>query len=971
MVPGCFDRRANGVRCLLVAVALIALALTGCRHDKGREMVDDPRRASLDSALTLVTNLDSLEKMAQQFHQQNDALGEMIVLKQQGRVLRNLARFEEASRVLEKKLDIATSLADTLEMSEALNNLGITNRRIGNMSVANGYHYQSLKLLDAYSGHDGRNFLRVKALTLNGIGNIEIELYDFTVADSVLHGALECERRLDNMEGLAINCCDLGKAKREMGEYDSAGYYLRKAMEYSRLCGYEKGVARSHLGLGELNEKQQLISYAVEEYKQAYDIFKAIDDSWHWQQTCLALARASLLLDEREDAHHYLHEAEVEAERTGSKVHQAEASMIHYELSLLKGDTHEALEHYVRGNNLYDSIFGKEKNEEMRIQRVDYENGVKSGEMDVLNRDINNLKRQQSMQLWFSLLLLAMAAAVIFALAYVMRERQRTQRIMKQIEETRSLFFTNVVHRLRTPLTAIMGAVDDIIGDAGTAGHDDAEGRSLQENAHLIESQSKNLLELMDRILEVGSVRSTITELDWRTGDAVVYLRMLLDTYRDQCVERHIELTYAPRESSVTIDTVPRYLNTIVNSLIENAFNYSRDFSQIMVSTQLEDDFLVIRVADTGMGISPCDLPHVFEPFYRGASAEQLMEGVGIGLTVARDMVMALGGTIDVDSVVEKGSVFTVKLPRRYKSKGFKGRLAKMMPPSQPLIDKAQRHEKLPVAADDTPSTVDKPVVLVVEDNADVARLVGLVLSKEYAVRYAQDGQQGLTLAEAHVPDLIVTDVKMPLMDGYEFTERIRASARLHHVPIIILSARTSDEARLRGVQAGANAYLVKPFISAELLAWARNLIMQHDEMKKAMANRHGDDAVVPMEAPQTADSQDDDGFLKDFAMAVEDQLSCCEKLDLDKIALTFRMGESQLRRKINDLTGKSITAHITQLRMEKALRLLRQDPDMLIGDVAVQCGFADVAYFSRVFRSHYGKTPTQARSDMNGCTND
>lgn len=969
MVSGCIHIDAKGIHRLLVAAVMLAFVLAGCRQGEVRGIADDPRRASLDSAVSLVTDVDTLEEMAQHYRQCHDKLGEMLVLKQQGRVLRNLARFEEASRVLEKKLDIATSLADTLEMSEALNNLGITNRRIGNMSVANGYHYQSLKLLDAYSGHDGRNFLRVKALTLNGIGNIEIELYDFTVADSVLHDALECERRLDNMEGLAINCCDLGKAKREMGEYDSAGYYLRKAMEYSRLCGYEKGVARSHLGMGELNEKQQLISHAEEEYKQAYDIFKAINDSWYLQQTGLALARASLLLDDREDAHRYLHEAEAEAQRTGSKIHLADASMIHYELSLLKGDTHEALEHYVRGNNLYDSIFGKEKSEEMHDQRVDYQNGVKKGEVDMLNRDIDNLKRLQRMQLWFLFLILAMAVAVILALAYVMRERMRTQRLMKHIEETRSLFFTNVVHRLRTPLTAIMGAVDSIIGEADAhEGDETKDGQAMKGNASLIARQSKNLMELMDRILEVGSVRSTITELDWRTGDAVIYLRMLLETYREQCVERHIELTYSPSEPSVTIDTVPRYLNTIVHSLIENAFNYSRDFSQIMVSTQVEDDFLVLRVADNGMGISSNDLPHIFEPFYRGVAAEQLMDGVGIGLTVVRDMAMALGGTVDVESVLEQGSVFTVKLPCRYSGIGVKGKLEKVMPSSRQLLTRQQRHENLPAAAD-SPATSDKPVVLVVEDSADVARLVGSVLEKDFTVCFAQDGKQGMTMAAKLVPDVIITDVKMPLMDGFEFTERIRASDRLRHIPVIILSARTSDEARLRGIKAGANSYLVKPFLKEELLGWVNNFIKMR-EYNWALASKN-DACAKESPLPITDLQDDDDEFLQLFARAVEDQLTCCEKLDLDKIALSFRMGESQLRRKINDLTGKSITAHITQLRMEKALRLLRQDPDVLIGDVAVQCGFADVAYFSRVFRSHYGKTPTQARNEMNGGTND
>ncbi len=945
----------NGMRAIAVVVmAVVVILLATCRHERMTALVEDPRIASLDSLLSNIDDVDSLEVMLRHFRQAHDDLGEMLAFKQQGRLLRQQARFEQAIDVNKRWLNLATQFADTIAMCEALNNLGICSGRQGNVSAANGYYYQSLKLLDTFSRRDDDDATLVKALTLNGIGNIETILCHYSMADSVLREAMNSDFRVSRNVGIAINACDLVMVKQAMGQTDSAWYYVNKAMEHSRHGLYKRGEALCHMRMGELHEQEQRFSHALEEYKLAYDRFKALDDSWHLQQTCLDLARVSLLLDEREQSHHYLSEVEAEALRTGCKAHEAEANKIHYELSLLKGNVNEALQHYIRSTELFDSIYGLEKGEEMRAQRIEYRNWVKNNEKEMLNRDISHLKLMRNMQLLLTLLLLVMALAVIAALAYVIRERMRTQSIMRQIEETRSLFFTNVVHLLRTPLTAIMGAVDDITAEATLP---DADGRH-KENAKLIERQGKNLLTLMDRILEVGSVRSAVTQLKWSTGDGVTYLRMLLDSYLEQCAERHIELTYHPHETNVIIDTVPRYLNTIVHSLIDNAINYSRNYSQISVISQVEDNFFVIRVADNGMGIAPNDLPHVFDPFYRGAAAEQLIDGVGIGLTVVHDMVMALEGSVDIESTEGRGTVVTVKLPCRISRKGIKGKLGKLMPPSPTMTDKPQSREKL-AEVDSTPKHEGLPVILVVEDNADVARLVGTVLSKEYTVYYAQDGERGLAMACEYVPDLVITDVKMPLMDGYEFTERLRATQGLCHIPVIILSARTSEDARVRGIKAGANAYLVKPFVKEELLAWVKNLLQLRDLAKQSDSQKN---RII--EKPVLVNQDEDDRFLERFALAVDKQMSSGDKLDLDKFALMFKMGESQLKRKIHDMTGKTLTAYITQLRMEKALRLLCQDPDILIGDVAVECGFADVAYFSRVFRQYYGKTPTQARND-------
>ena len=946
----------------LVVVVCVAMAmLASCGNRRTGDAADDARCLATDSLLASVKDVDSLAAIVDEAHKQGDAVREIIALRNQGRRLCQLARFGEAIAVLKHGLDLATEHEDTIEMVQALSSIGDVNRRLGEMSTSNGCYYQALHLIEEVSNRGCERAKRAEAVVLNGIGNVEIDLCNFVAADSLLHRALGMEEKLDRSLGRAVNCMDLGQVKIAQGDLDSAWYYYRKSMEFSQMVGSAKGIAMCHMYYGELYEAEKRFSHAINEYKIAYDKLMEIGDVWQWLKPCLSLAHVHILLGEDEEAEAYLREAEENARRIGSKQLVGQADMIHYELSLLRGDSRGALQYYVDGTALYDSIFGMKKSDEMRAQRIAYQNGRKSGEMSVLNSDITRLKRTRNMMGVLGVLLTLMAGAIIAALVYAMRMRARSQRVMRQIEETRSLFFTNVVHRLRTPLTAIMGSIDYLVNDAKHASTSPPPG--ILENVEIIERQGNNLLELVDRILEVGGVRSAIGNPEMVNLDAVPFIRMITESYREQSVGRHIELTYASREKSVNIDTLPNYLSTIVGNLIENAITYSKDFSKITVTSREKDGKLIVRVADNGMGISQTDLPHVFEPFYRGAIAEQMVEGVGIGLTVVRDMVMSLGGTVAVDSKKDYGSVFTVTLPLR-QGEGVKKRLENMVDLGLKarLKQIARRMEPAP---EPVKSGKSLPVVLIVEDHSDVAQLVGNVLDDKFAVHFAADGEQGLARALELEPDLIITDVKMPIMDGLELCRRVRASSRLCHIPVIMLSARTSKDDRIHGVEAGADAYLVKPFAQDELMAWIERLLKNRDLLSKFYSNSLSIDKAEIEPSPDAKTAAGADGaFLAEFDRLVGEQMANgATRMDLDKIALAFKMGESSLRRKIQALTGKNVVSYITQLRMEKAMSLLQQHPEMLIGDIAESCGFTDMAYFSRVFRQHYGMTPTQARN--------
>lgn len=943
----------------MVVLTVAALSwLSSCRDQAPAAPGHDSHYLEVDSMLQRIVEIDTLARLLDRYHEANDQVGEMLVCRYYGRELRNKSRFEDALTIHRRGLDIAIALSDTIEMILLYNNMGTDSRRMGELSNANGFHFKALHLSDAYSDQVSDEAVHARSKTLNGIGCMEMELCNFYAADSVLHEALAGEQRLDCLMGMAMDCENLGDVKYGIGEIDSAWHYYRKSMEYNQQLGNNVGIARCHMGYGTLYEHARQFSHAQDEYKQAYDILRDDDDSDCRLDACLPLASVSIKLGEEEDARRYVSEAETEMQRINCKNHLADICRVRYELALMENDASQALRYYVQADELYDSIYGLKKSDEMRAQRIEYQNGRKSGEMNVLNRDIDHLRHMRNMQIVLLVLLLLMAGAIITALIYAMRTRTRSQHLMSQIEETRSLFFTNVVHQLRTPLTAIMGSIDSIL--SGIHGPDTSP--VMRENAEIIERQGNNLLMLVDRILEVGGVRSDLKELDWRSGDVVTLIHMIVESYRERCVERRIELTYLSQEPSVEMDTVPHYLTSIVGCLLDNAINYSPELSKVTVISWVDDGHFIIRVVDSGMGISKADLPHVFKAFYRTSAAEQLVEGVGIGLTMVHDMAMAMGGSVSAESVKGKGSVFTVKLPCRH-VKGVMRGFDLVVSPVAKMVGKLRRPSEGP-SSPAQPADQDRPVVLVVEDHTDVAKLLGLQLSQYYTVHFATDGEQGLARARACRPDLVITDVKMPVMDGYEFCRRLRQSAGTNHIPVIMLSARNQVADRVKGIQAGADVYLVKPFVSEELLAWVDRLLTSHKALQSAPSSTTALPTADPAPADDLyADEVNNKRFLEQFAAAVDRDMAAGAKLNIDRIALSVKMGESQLRRRIQELTGKSLAAYVSQLRMEKAMALLQSGNNLLIGEVAEQCGYADVAYFSRVFRQHYGMTPTQARN--------
>ena len=977
--------------CRLLAVMALCLVWS-CGHHQAS--TDRAALDAIDSTYQQVQSLDAMQHIVDSLSRDGDKPALMMALKQLGKLCRNNSRFQEAIAAHTRELDIARQLRDTVEMTRALNNLGTNFRRMGILEEATGYHYQALSCCDQYSRQDDPLMLKNRVVSLNGIGNIYMTMGNYQAADSVLRAALAGERTLGSELGQAINLANIGSILEHQGQADSAWTYYRQSLEMNTRAGSQLGISLCHTHFGELYEAAGQLDKAVGEYRQAYDLMRTNSDSWHWMESCAALARVHIKLGDYAQAEKFIALTDSIANAINSLEHQSQASMLKYQLTLKRGDTKQALEHFLEADALEDSLRTTGNSSQMQNARVNYERQRRQAEFDLINKNYENERKLKNIFIIAVVLVIMLAGIAIAFLLSTMRARRRSELLRQQLEQMRSNFFTNVTHEFRTPLTVIMGLSEQMQ-------RSDATPEQARQHAAIIHRQGNNLLQLINQLLDISRVRSEIGEPEWRTGNIVTYVAMLAEAYQVVAQQQGITLQFAAQKTDIVMDLAPYYMRRIVNNLVGNAIKFTGKGGMINVTCGLADDtHMRLNVADTGRGIAPDDLPHIFEAFYTGKAVQQGDMSTGVGLSLVNQIVSAMQGTIVVHSDEGKGTVFTVTLPLKHGDGNW------------PMLGQETAtaiESSVEIALDDDGDDDEACRILVVDDHNDVAYYIGQQLQSLYSVHYASDGNEALSKAEQLVPDLIITDLMMPHMDGYELCRRIRAHRVLNHIPVIMVTARCSDQDRIRGYQLGADAYLEKPFNPDELRMRVATLLDQRQQLRQhfmqelslaaTQAEQAPDDEnAIKQQPPVTAGAteaqqpvtrqtepsqtievtqdeqqpfikvitQGEQEFMRQLVGLVEQAMSD-HRVDLEHIASQMAMTSTQLRRKVRAITGQNPLAYINQLRMARAASMLRDEPDMAVADIADRCGYDDLAYFSRQFKQAYDVTPTQYRKQSNG----
>jgi len=534
---------------------------------------------------------------------------------------------------------------------------------------------------------------------------------------------------------------------------------------------------------------------------------------------------------------------------------------------------------------------------------------------------------------------------------FQLRSRLNKEEISKirELEEIKTRMYTNITHEFRTPLTVMLG-MNDAQKEYAIKGEQD---KVFHAN-EMIDRNGKNLLSLVNQMLDLSKLESGMLNVHNRQGDIIVFLKYCFESFQSYAAEKDIQIHFQSTEDEVVMDYDPDKITHVVSNLSSNAIKFTPENGHIYVNAGSALDTngkpcLELKVRDTGIGIEASELDSIFKRFYQVEDGHiRKGEGTGIGLSLVKEIIKLLNGTIDVESKIDEGTEFKVLLPIKNKAP-----LASTVRLSDPVQLSAVSSYALP--DEDTFLSVneDLPLVLIAEDNADVMHYIRISIKDDYRTVVAKDGAEGIDMAIALIPDLIISDVMMPVKDGYELCEVVKKDERTSHIPVILLTAKTDQDSRIEGLEHGADAYLAKPFNQKELLIRIRNLMALREELQKRYAQT---DFTKPLSRPASVE----DTFLIKIRSSILENIEE-EEFNVVHLCKLNHLSRAQLHRKLIAITGQSTSQLIRAVRLEKAKELLSTD-ELNVSEVAYQVGFKTQAHFSRVFSETFGMPPSDYR---------
>ncbi len=533
-------------------------------------------------------------------------------------------------------------------------------------------------------------------------------------------------------------------------------------------------------------------------------------------------------------------------------------------------------------------------------------------------------------------------------------EIQRMAELLHESDQMKLKFFTNISHEFRTPLTLILGPTEKLLNQ-----NDYSNVPAVKQELELMYRNERRLFKLINQLLEVRRVESGSLRLAVTEDDLLDYLKNIYLLFIPYAEKKSINFSFKTEEEHVRVLFDADKMEKIFYNLLSNAFKYTPAGGTIVFSVERLKEvgaWIKISVADNGTGIEQEHLPHVFDRFYQISNKHQSARiSSGIGLSLSRDLVLKHHGLIEAHSEKGQGSRFEVLIPENpevYKKEEIL---------IEPEIDLSMEYisSMLETYEYTSGAATDRPLVgedlfriLLVEDNLDLQKFLYNEMSTIYNVMLAQNGEEGLLVASRNLPDLIISDIMMPVMDGLEFCKRIKGDEVTSHIPVILLTAKSGAESELSGFESGADDYITKPFNPEILKLKIRNIL----EARKKLADKFAKSAsYIPKNIKI---SQIDQGFLEKFVKMVEDNIDDTE-LSGDRLACELGMSKGNLYKKLKALTGMTVNIYVRTIRLKIAARLLKQGT-YNISEVAYSVGFNNPKYFSTCFSEMFKVSPKE-----------
>ncbi len=592
---------------------------------------------------------------------------------------------------------------------------------------------------------------------------------------------------------------------------------------------------------------------------------------------------------------------------------------------------------YKRDNYLKGALVTKANANVLLMQNE--EMNKQTARLNALHGKVDTYLVQYNHQKMYIVLFSIILLLLIGIMVYIYRTILMKRRIEEEANKAKLQFFTNISHELRTPLTLIADPVNYII-------HDDNLNSQQRSMLQIVQRNVLVLTQLVSEILDFRKVQNGKMELRLSDFNLAESMKQWIMLFSASAQKKHITISMdAP--DTIMLRADQDKIERICYNLLSNALKYTSEGGEISLMAKEEGGRVMISVADNGCGISSDELPYIFDRFYQAKNAGR---GTGIGLAIVKAFTELHHGEVSATSIEGKGSTFTIHIPVRQKGEVTNQPTEKIEQLVEPSSAEEVPNQARHIDELIQPYQTDKPEVLIIDDNIDIRTYLRSVLSEKYNVSEAADGKAGLELARKIVPDIVLSDIMMPVMDGLAFCQQLKTDKAISHIPVILLTARSLDEQRAEGYEHGADAYLSKPFSLRLLLSRIDNLIESRKKLNQTWSKGVEDDEIGNIS------NEIDKSFLKQLRKIIQENLANSD-LSVEQIGDEIGLSRVQLYRKVKALTGYSPVEIVRKARLTRARHLLRTT-EKTVSEVAYAVGFSTPSYFSKCYKDEFGENP-------------
>lgn len=511
---------------------------------------------------------------------------------------------------------------------------------------------------------------------------------------------------------------------------------------------------------------------------------------------------------------------------------------------------------------------------------------------------------------------------------------------LKELDILKDQFYANITHEFRTPLTVISGMAEALEKNLK---------KEPQKKINLIKKNSQNLLALVNQMLDLSKLQAGKISSKIQQSDVIFFLKYITESHQSYAKLKNVGLQFYSEESELLLDFDAGHLEKVLNNLISNAVKFTNEYGNILVVAKKTltngKPELEIKVKDTGIGISKDALPHIYDRYHQ-VNPIHGDQGSGIGLALVKELMGIMRGSISVESELQSGTTFLMRFPMTTDAQLIKPKSIDIKKPSLMALDH--------VVFESEEIDHNLPILLIIEDNIDITYYLRTCFEEKYHIITAVNGKVGIEKATEELPDMIISDVMMPEMDGFEVCEILKKDERTNHIPIILLTAKATPEDKLSGLSYGADAYLIKPFKKEELEIRMENLM----EIRRTLQAKYSSSLLSSQKLEEVLSKEE--GFVKRLEEIILTHLDD-ESFSIHHLSRELTLSRSQAHRKIKALTGMSTAIYIRHVRLQKAKELLLFT-GLPISEIAYQVGFRTLPYFSQAFKETFGESPSATR---------